>query len=115
MRIEQIPHGSSIFSKEYWDKWHCVRWAMGRDEELVHRYLQEDGTWGQFVHHFDSKEEVDQALAKDCKPDFTLTEEELQWRQTARQDMLAAWHDLDELDDYYDGLCSQEPEEHDFP
>jgi hypothetical protein len=102
MRIEQVSDGSLIFSENCWNKWFCSNSAMGSDNQAVHRYLQEDGTWGRCTHYFDSRQDVEQALAKGYQPDFTLSEEQLHWRQVVRQDIEDAWRDLNDLDDYYD-------------
>jgi len=60
---------------------------MGSDGHVVHRYLQEDGTWGKTTFYFDSEEQLLAAEQLGHQPDFTLSEREAQDRALIRDDV----------------------------
>ena len=94
MRIVQITP-SQVSSKDTWDKWYCSDSVDGPDGDPVIRYLKLDGTWGKITEYFDTRAEVDSALAKGHPPDFSVSSQELSDRAMTR-------HDLDKGFDYDD-------------
>lgn len=84
MRIMQIT-SRVVCGEQRVGKWFCSDSVKGSDGEGVSRYLQLDGTWGKTAKYFDSKEEIELALAKGHKPDFHCDRQELQDRQLIRE------------------------------
>jgi len=90
MRIEQIT-SKFICGPERVGQWYCSDMVIGSDGEPIHRYLQLDGTWYKNTAYFPSKEELDKALAKNIKPDFNLSKDEIMSRDCRR-----AWQDSED-------------------
>lgn len=86
MNIRQIT-SKVVCGEKNVGKWYCSDSKTGSDNHPVHRYLQHDGTWGKNTQYFDSKQEIENALAKGHKPDFNIAKQELHDRETIRQDV----------------------------
>ena len=83
MPMRHIPIDSPIFSPQYRGKCYYVESANGPDGDPVYRYLQMDGGWGETAYYFDNEEQIEKALLKGEKPDFTLSQRQLEdryWR-----------------------------------
>jgi hypothetical protein len=100
MHIRYVPQGDVCLPSHCWGKWSCSDSAPGSDGYPVVRYLQLDGTWGNTTEYFDSEEQVNAALALGHKPDFTMGENELFWRQSIRDDVETMF----DWDAYYDDM-----------
>lgn len=85
MQIQCI--NSAIYGAENNGKHYCSETATGSDNHDVHRYLHPDGHWADTCHYFDTHEQINTALAKGYKPDFTLTQIDLDFRALIRQDI----------------------------
>lgn len=81
-----VSPNSRALSVECRDKWYVSAWVMGSDKDPVHRYLQEDGAWGNKTYYFDTKTQAEQALAHCAAPDFSLSGSDLDFRRTIRED-----------------------------
>lgn len=86
MRIEQIT-SSVICGPKYVGKWYCVESVDGPDGDPIHRYLQHDGSWGKTTQYFDSEADLTAALNPESKPDFSLSQFDLECRAVVRQDV----------------------------
>lgn len=96
MRIQQITSKFPV-GGQHLGQWYCSDFVMGVDGEPIHRYLQFDGKWGKNSAYFNSKEDIEKALALGFKPDFSLSENE----QRSREAMKAWLDDEQQMEDEY--------------
>ena len=85
MKIQQIL--SNVCGPERNGKWYCADSADGTDGYVVNRYLQHNGEWGKTTRYFNTREEIDLALAVGHKPCFSLSRQELDGRAMVREDL----------------------------
>jgi len=102
MKIHQID-SAVVCGADYVGKWYCVDSAPGTDGDPVHRYLQEDGTWGKVTRYFDSRDEIERLLLLGHKPDFNMNRRELEDRALIREMAEDACRWNDEFDDHFGG------------
>ena len=98
MHITQIT-SAVICGPDHVGKWYCSDSRDGDDGDLIHRYLQHDGTWGKTTAYFDTELELQSALAEGFQPDFTLSNIERMDRADLR-DMMNWADEIEERLDF---------------
>jgi len=90
MIIQQIT-SAVVCGASYVGKWYAADSIPGPDGEPIHRYLQPDGSWGRTTKYFGTEQEVEDALSKGLKPDFSLSKRELFDRREISEKKTMNW------------------------